>query len=108
MRYFGVTWEWHRGRALVAVDFGRERFYRYVASTGKLHLEQGLSNDYLFGDDGAEFTELSQGDARRLMLATPPYDLTSPRKRFVLAQYERQLEQTPGDVLDPRDAGLIR
>ncbi|SJM51963.1 hypothetical protein CZ674_02950 [Agrococcus casei LMG 22410] len=42
------------------------------------------------------------------MLATPAYDLTSARKRFVLAQYEQQIERAPDDVLDPADVGFIR
>lgn len=108
MIFYGVTYDWHGGQALVAVDFAQERFYRYVASTGRLHLEQELSNHYLFGDDGAKFTELSLTEARELMVALQPYDLTSPRKRYVLAAYGRQIEEAPGDVLDPVDVGLTQ
>lgn len=108
MIFYGVTYDWHGGRALVVVDFALERFCRYVASTGRFHLEQELSNAYLFGDGGAKFTELSRTEARELMVAIPPYDLTSPRKRYVLAAYERQIEEAPGDVLDPVDVGLIQ
>lgn len=106
MQFFKVTYDWHEGVALVAVDLEAEQFFRYVASTGLWHLEQELSNGYLFGDGGAQFSEISPAAAAAMMPQLPKYDLRSPRKRHVLQGYELQLQQSPDQVRTSAEVGL--
>ncbi|SJM55978.1 hypothetical protein [Agrococcus casei] len=106
MQFFKVTYDWHVGVALVAVDLEAEQFFRYVASTGLWHLEQELSNGYLFGDGGAQFSEISPAAAAAMMPQLPKYDLRSPRKRHVLQGYELQMQQSPDQVRTSAEVGL--
>lgn len=106
MQFFKVTYDWHEGVALVAVDLEVEQFFRYVASTGLWHLEQELSNGYLFGDGGAQFSEIPADAAAAMMPQLPKYDLRSPRKRHVLQGYELQMQQSPDEVRTSAELGL--
>lgn len=105
MQFFKLTYDWP-GTTVVAIDFEAEQFFRYVASTGLWHLEQELSNDYLFGDDGAKFIEISAEEAVALMRQAPKLDRRSPHQRHALDGYLLQLRRSPKEVKTSAEIGL--
>jgi len=106
MDFYRVTYDWRDDVTLVAVDIEDENFFRYVASTGLWHLDPALSNGFLFGDDGAQYSPIGEEAVDDVMGTLPKFDMRSRHHKLALTEFNEQIRLRPDEVRTSADLGL--
>lgn len=90
IRFYELTYpEQTPGTAVVAAeDTDASILLRWVPNTGLWHRDGQLENDFLFGDDGGTFTEITPEDAAGLLGKVQRLDTRRSAAQRVLARFE--------------------